>query len=194
MICLIYRSMSSQDKEEKDEYKQFHHNDEPKVAMVWCGQQMLHLVVSINHVTLSFVNVFSQFLDANILRLDFWVEVLCSVFCGLDDSNDLVKLIILTSDHILLVLQYLTIVHIASLVELSILSSFVAGLFGCCGKCCLIGLNWSILSCKLSIDSLLKLVDCSNAFVDLFFGDSRVFVGLILIVVQQLLKVADISL
>ena len=96
--------------------------------MVRRSQQVLHLVVSVDHVFLGMIDVLTEFLYASILALDLGVEILGLVLRGLDDTDDFIELVVLVANHLLLVLQDLPVVEIPRLVELAVLAALVPGL------------------------------------------------------------------
>ena len=77
--------------------------------MIGLGEQIIHLAVHIHHVLLCPINIVSQLLNTDILPLNLRVEVLGLVLSGLDDPNNLIKLIILVAQHVFLVCQDLLI-------------------------------------------------------------------------------------
>ena len=162
--------------------------------MVRRGEQMLHFVVRVYHIRLSSVNIVAQLLNARILALNLRVEVLRLVLGGLDYANHLVKLVILVPNHLLLVLKNLAIVKIACLVIFTIFAPFVLDLLllGCQGR--LVALDGSVLLGQLALDDIVDLLDEPNATRDLLLADAGVLVRLVLIIVHQLVKVAQVGL
>ena len=184
----------SQDEKEEDEDEQLNSDNDPEIAMVRRGQQMLHFVVCIDHVCFCSIDIITKFLNTHILSLNFSVKVLSLVLSRLDYANDLVKLVVLIADHLLLVLEDLTIVKITSLIILSIFTSLILYLLLLSGESSLIVLHGAIVLRQLPIDDLFDIVDEVNALFDFFFVHTWVLVWLILIIVHELIKVAQVSL
>ena len=117
----------SQD-EQEDQDEELDHDDDPQVAVVRRSQQVLHLVVSVDHVFLGMIDVLTEFLYASILALDLGVEILGLVLRGLDDTDDFIELVVLVANHLLLVLQDLPVVEIPRLIELAVFAALVPSL------------------------------------------------------------------
>ena len=128
------------------------------------------------------------------MAFDFRVEVLSLVLRCLDHSNYFVKLIVLVANHLLLVIQYLPVVHITSLVILTVLAALIPNFLLLSSKCSLVTLNSSIVLGQLTLDDIVDIIDETYAASNLLFTDARVLVRLILVVVHELVKVAQISL
>ena len=94
----------NESEKEKEEYKDGYLDDydEPEPAMVRRLQQVLHLVVSVDHVLLGAVYVISQLLNLLVLRLNLFSEVLGFILSCLHNADHFVQLGILVLDHVLL--------------------------------------------------------------------------------------------
>ena len=97
-------------------------------------------------------------------------------------------------EHVLLLLEDLAIVQVTGLIELAVFAAIVLSFVLGSGQTGLVVLQTTVLLSELSSDEFFDLVDESDAALDLFFVDTRVLVGLILVVVHQLVKVAQVGL
>lgn len=155
---------------------------------------MLHLVVSVDHIRLSAVNIVTKLLDTSILTLNLSIKVLRLILGGLDDANDFIELIVLIPDHLLLVLKDLSIVKITGLLILTVFTTLILSLFLLGSQGGLIAFQSSILLGQLPLDNFVDLLDEADTPRDLFLADARVLVRLVLIVIHELIKVAQIGL
>ena len=130
----------------------------------------------------------------SILRLDLSVEVLGFILSRLHDSNNFIKLAILVFKHCFLVLEHLAIVEVTSLIVLAVLSFVVLGCVSCGGQASLIVFKTPVLLSELASDEVLDVVDEGDATSNLFLVDTGILVWLVLIVVHQLVEVAQVSL
>ena len=91
-------------------------------------------------------------------------------------------------------LQNLAIVKIACLVILTIFAPFVLDLLllGCQGR--LVALDGSILLGQLALYDIVDFLNEANTTRDLLLADTRVLVRLVLVIVHQLVKVAQVGL
>lgn len=185
---------NSEHEKEEDENDDLDDNDEPQVAVVRRLQQMLHLVVSVDHVLLGSVDVVPQLLDLLVLRLNLLAEVLSLVLRRLHNSNNFVQLAVLVLYQVFLKGQYLSVFQVAGLVKLIVFSSLVPILVLLGGQSSLIVLNASVLLSELAHHKIFDFVDEGDSTSDLFFVHSRVLVRLILVVVHQLVEVAHVGL
>ena len=128
------------------------------------------------------------------MAFDFSVEVLSLVLRCLDHSNYFVKLIVLVANHLLLVIKYLPVVQIASLVILTVLAALIPNFLLLSSKCSLVTLNGSIVLGQLTLDDIVDIIDETYAASNLLFTDARVLVRLVLVVVHELVKVAQVCL
>ena len=128
------------------------------------------------------------------MAFDFSVEVLSLVLRCLDHSNYFVKLIVLVANHLLLVIEYLPVVQIASLVILTVLAALIPNFLLLSCKCSLVTLNGSIVLGQLTLDDIVDIIDETYAASNLLFTDARVLVRLVLVVVHELVKVAQVCL
>ena len=120
---------------------------------------MLHLVVSVDHISLSAVNIVAKLLDTSILAFNLSVKVLRLILGGLDDANDLIELIVLIPDHLLLVLKDLSIVKIASLLKLTVFTTLILSLLLLGSQGGLIAFQSSIFLGQLPFDNIVDLLD-----------------------------------
>ena len=116
------------------------------------------------------------------------------VFRCLDHSNYFVKLIILVANHLLLVIKHLPVVKIASLVILAVLAFLIPYFLLLGGKCRLVTLNGSVVLGQLALNDIVDVVDETYAASNLLLADAWVLVRLILVVVHELVEIAQISL
>ena len=120
--------------------------------MIRSSEQVLHLVVSINHVLFSRIDVVCELLNANVLTFDLCVEVLCLVLGRFDYSNNLLKLVILIFEHVLLQTKYLAVVKVACLVKLAIFAPRITLLVLGSGQSSLTILDGAILLREITVD------------------------------------------
>ena len=128
------------------------------------------------------------------MAFDFSVEVLSLVLRCLDHSNYFVKLIVLVANHLLLMIKYLPVVQIASLVILTVLAALIPNFLLLSSKCSLVTLNGSIVLGQLTLDDIVDIIDETYAASNLLFTDARVLVRLVLVIVHELVKVAQVCL
>ncbi len=76
--------------------------------MIRFGEQILHLAISINHVIFRALHVISKSLYCDVLTFNSCAKVLCLVLGGFDNIKYISKLIILFSNHVLLMLEELS--------------------------------------------------------------------------------------
>ena len=114
---------SSQDEKEENQDEELNDDNDPKVAVIRCLQQMLHFCISINHIAFSTVYVVAQLGDSGILTRDLFTKVLRLILSRLDNSNHFVKLIVRIGDLFLLELKDLAVIELSGLFKLTIFSA-----------------------------------------------------------------------
>ena len=162
--------------------------------MIGGGKQILHFVISVNHVLFSMVNLLSQFAYLSILSLDICVEILCFVLCCLYNSYNLVKVSVLIFENVFLKFEDLSVVEVTCLVKFVVLTTGVACFILCSCKGSLTVLYPSVFLCQLSINHFLDFLDKFDAACKLFFTETIKPMGLSLVLVHQLVKVHHICL
>ena len=162
--------------------------------MIRGGEQILHLAVSLNDIILGLVHVFTQLFDAGILTSDFSVEVLCFILRSLDDANDLINLVVLIFDHAFLVREHLTIIEIASLIELAIFTADILLMTSILTAGWLLIFNTAVFLCELSFYHLSELLDKPNAPTYFLLAELVMLVRRISIFVLKLFHVVHIVL
>jgi hypothetical protein len=95
---------------------------------------------------------------------------------------------------LLLVLKNLSVIEVSGLIVLAILTSLVSSLLLLRGKGSLIVLHRAIVLSQLARDNFFDLIDEADSTIDLLLVDAWVLVRLILVIVHQLVEVAQISL
>ena len=120
---------------------------------------MLHFIVCVDHVIFCLLDIVTELSNACVLTLDSCVKVLGFVLGGLDYTNDFVELIILVTDHFLLMLKNLTIVQITSLVILVIITTLILNLLLLSSKCCLVAFHSTIVLSQLPSNEFFNLVN-----------------------------------
>ena len=99
----------SKDEKEKNQDQQLHNYHDPQVAVIALSQQILHLAVRIDHILLCLLHLIAQLLDLDVLARDLLLEVLCLILCRLDNTDDLLDLVILIPEQPFLLVKYLAI-------------------------------------------------------------------------------------
>ena len=91
-------------------------------------------------------------------------------------------------------IKYLPVVKITSLVIFTIFAALIPDFLLLCSKCSLVTLNSSIVLGQLTLDDIVDIIDETYAASNLLLADTRVLVRLVLVVVHELVEIAQISL
>ena len=91
-------------------------------------------------------------------------------------------------------IKYLPVVKITSLVIFTIFAALIPNFLLLSSKCSLVTLNGSIVLGQLTLNDIVDFIDETYAASNLLLTDARVLVRLVLVVVHELVEIAQISL